>query len=375
MKILILNWRDIKNPEAGGAEVLTQEMAKRWVKWGHQVIQISSGFSGSKKEEVVDGVRIIRLGRWWNIHLLAFLYYFKNLRRQTDVIVDEVHWFPFFSALYARKKTVLLVCEVASKLFFQLFPYPLALLGRLVEKIYFRCYRHLPVLAISPSTKKDLIKEGFREKDITIIPMGLTLPKRLKIYPKEKIPTLIYLGRLNKQKGIEDALMVMAKVKKNFAPINLWVVGSGDSQYLKKLEKRVADLGLKVIKFFGFVSEEKKFALLSRAQLLLVPSFHEGWGLVVPEAGRVGTPVVAYQVAGLQDVVKNGVNGVLVKPYPDAMVQAIITLLNSPQKLAKLSDGALREAKKYGWHKTAKKALVILEKIRTPLRTPLRCPR
>ena len=58
-KILILNWRDIKNPNSGGAEVLTHEMAKRWVLWGHEVTQFSSKFRGAKGEEVVDGVRII----------------------------------------------------------------------------------------------------------------------------------------------------------------------------------------------------------------------------------------------------------------------------------------------------------------------------
>jgi len=60
MKILILNWRDIKNPLSGGAEILTHELSKRLVAEGHVVIQFSSRFDGSKEEEVIDGVRIIR---------------------------------------------------------------------------------------------------------------------------------------------------------------------------------------------------------------------------------------------------------------------------------------------------------------------------
>ena len=62
MKILILNWRDIKNPKSGGAEILTHEIAKRWVNWGHSVIQFSSEFKGSAKQEIIDGVKIIRGG-------------------------------------------------------------------------------------------------------------------------------------------------------------------------------------------------------------------------------------------------------------------------------------------------------------------------
>ncbi len=54
MNILILNWRDIKNPSSGGAEILTHEIAKQWVAWGNSVIQFSSLFAGAKSEEIID---------------------------------------------------------------------------------------------------------------------------------------------------------------------------------------------------------------------------------------------------------------------------------------------------------------------------------
>lgn len=63
MRVLILNWRDIKNPLSGGAEVLTHELAKKMVSKGFEVIQISSEFSNSKKEEEIDGVKIFRMGK------------------------------------------------------------------------------------------------------------------------------------------------------------------------------------------------------------------------------------------------------------------------------------------------------------------------
>lgn len=363
MKIVILNWRDIKNPQGGGAELLTQEMAKRWVEWGHEVIQLSANFPGGKKEEIIDGVKIKRLGCWWNIYLLAFFYYLIKLRPQTDIIIDEVHWLPFFSALYAPRKTVLLACEVANKLFFQIFPYPVGLVGRFFEKIYLSFYKTIPTLAISPSTKEDLVREGFVEKKITVIPMGLTTPVNLKIYPKEKVPTLIYLGRLNKQKGIEDALEIFHSVKQKIPHCQFWVVGSGKEAYVKTIKEKIANLKLKGIIFFGFVSQREKFRLLSKAHFLIVPSFHEGWGLIVPEAGRVGTPAVAYKVAGLRDVIKNGVNGVLVNPRPKKMAQAVIEILKDQNKWEQLQKGAMKEAKKHDWDQTAKSALSVLENI------------
>jgi hypothetical protein len=78
MKILILNWRDIKNPSSGGAEVLTHELASRWVAKGHSVTLFSSKFHQSKREEITDGIRIIRCGNpdarhlFNSVHFLAF---------------------------------------------------------------------------------------------------------------------------------------------------------------------------------------------------------------------------------------------------------------------------------------------------------------
>lgn len=364
MRILILNWRDIKNPQGGGAEILTHEMAKRWAKWGHQVIQISAGFPGAEKEESIEGVKIIRLGRWWNVHLFAFFYYWRNLREKVDIIVDEVHWTPFFSVLYSRKKIVLLVCEVANKLFFKVFPYPLAVIGRLIEKIYLYLYKDMATLVISPSTKKDLIKEGFKEEKITIIPMGLSTPKNLKIYHRERKPTVIYLGRINKQKGIEDAIAAFNLVKQKLPQSQFWIVGSGKKEYVQKIKNKITDLKLPSVKFFGFVSEREKYRLLSKAHLLVVPSFHEGWGLIVPEAGFVGTPAIVYNVAGLRDVVQNNYNGKVVATNPQDMARACLTLLSDSNRYQNYCLNAQKLAKKYNWEVTAQIALKFLKKYR-----------
>lgn len=365
MKILILNWRDIKNPSGGGAEILTHEIAKRWVKWGHKVTQISAGFEGGKKNEVIDGVKIIRLGNWWTVHLLTIFYYWKNLKKQSDIIIDEVHWFPFFAGVYARKKTVLLACEVANKNLFVLFPYPIAYFWRFLEKIYLQIYKDLPTLAISPSTKEELIKGGFKKEKITVLPMGLTIPAKLKIFPKEISPTLIYLGRLNKLKGAEDAIKSFKIIKQKILRSKMWFVGSGLLNYERKIKQKVADYHLnESVRFFGFVSEKKKFELLLRAHILVVPSVHEGWGLVVHEANSVGTPAIAYNSPGLCDIVKNGKNGLLCSENtPEALSEKVIGLLKNKSLYKKLQRGGFQEVRKCGWGKTAKTVLAVIDKL------------
>lgn len=356
MRILVLNWRDINNPQSGGAEILTHEMAKRWSAKGHEVTQISSSFSGAPREEILDGVRIVRLGRWWSIHVLTPFFYINNLRGKIDVIIDEVHWFPFFAALYERKKTVLLACEVANKLFFKLFSYPVSILGRLLEKIYFLTYRSIPTLAISTSTKNDLVQEGFDEKDITVLPMGINLPINLKKYPKEKQPTIIYLGRLNKQKGIKDAITAFEFIKREIPTSKLWVVGSS--------RLKPDTIQQDSIKFFGFVVEEDKFRLLAKAHILIVPSMHEGWGLIVKEAAFVGTPAVGYNVSGLKDTIQDGKTGFLVEESPVKLARATITLLQDRKLYEKISKTAQHEVGCYRWDDTARVALGVIEKIK-----------
>lgn len=358
MRILILNWRDIKNPSSGGAEILTHEIAKRWVRWGHVVTQFSSGFKNSLKEEKIDGVRIVRGGRWWNVHVFAFFYYL-SIKKSIDVIIDEVHWFPFFSAVYARKKTLLLVCEVAGRLFYNLFPYPLAFMWRMFEKFYFVIYKNIPMVAISMSTKNDLIKEGFKENNIAVLPMGLNLPKDLKIYPKERKSTIVYLGRLIAQKGIEDTIVSFSIIKKHIPDSELWILGSGKASYIKKIRKNISRLSLtKSVFFFGFVSEEDKFKLLSKAHILISPSIHEGWGLTVPEAGAVGTVSVVYNSAGLRDLIVNGKNGLICKQNtPIDLAKNIIMLLKNKDLYSKLRKNMIGDVKKYSWDDCARTVL------------------
>ena len=363
-RILILNWRDIKNPGSGGAEILTHEMAKLWVEWGHSITQISAKFNDAKDEETIDGIRVIRMGKWWSVHLLACIYYLKNLRDKTDTIIDEVHGIPFFAALYEPRKTTLFVCEVADRLFFHVFPPLLASVGIMLERIYFRIYKNIPTLAISQSTKEDLIKRGFSKKNITVLPMGLTVPKDLKKLSKEKIPTIIYLSRINKQKGIEDVIDAFKTINEAIPNSRLWVVGSGVPEYIVKIRNKVKSYGLSpTVKFFGYVSESQKFELLARAHIMIFPSIHEGWGIVITEAGVVGTPSAVYNVAGVKDVVKNGERGIVVdKNRPDLLAKAIIRVLENDKLYKELLSRIKSFEKEIGWKETAKSAFSVISK-------------
>ena len=103
LKILILNWRCWLNPSMGGAEVFTREVAKRWVECGHQVTLFASEFEGCKREEVVDGVRIVRAGGKYGVYRWARKLYRKRFSKEGfDVVVDEINTRPFFAPKFVN---------------------------------------------------------------------------------------------------------------------------------------------------------------------------------------------------------------------------------------------------------------------------------
>lgn len=371
MRILILNWRDINNPSSGGAEILTHEIAKRLVALGNHVVQFSSFFEGAHRKEVVDDVEIVREGNadirtlFASVHFRAFLFYQRE-KGKFDVVIDEVHGVPFFTPWYVKEKKVVLICEVASDLWIKVFGSFFGLLGRIVEKFYlFLVYKNILFITISDSTKKDLIENGVNKKDIIVLPIGINVPRNIIEAKKEKEKTLIFVGRLTVAKGIEETLNTLKEIVRRNKIVRLWIVGRGEASYVQKLKRMCKQLHIEDnVTFYGFVPESDKFTLLARAHLLIHPSLREGFGLTIPEAGYVGTPVVAYNSPGLKDIVKNGKNGILVaENSPESLANTVMQLLCDDFLYQKLCQGARRQAAQYNWDNTARVMLDSLKKI------------
>lgn len=365
MKILILNWRDIKNPLSGGAEILTHELSKRLVAKGHIITQFSSYFDLAKEEETLDGVRIIREGNpdartlLNSVQSKAYRRYKKEFEGKVDLVIDEVHGIPFFTPFYVKEKKVALICEVAGDLWDIAVSFPFNVLGKIIEKIYPFFYLKIKIITISNSSKKELSEIGFNSSQINIIPMGSNSNVVNSLPLKEKNETLIFLSRLSKSKGVGDAIKCIALLKDEFPDLTLWIIGRGEEAFKKELDKLVSDLKLQQnIEFFNYVTEEKKQELLTRAHILLIPSAKEGWGLTVHEAGARGTPAIVYDVPGLNEVVKDNINGIICKiNSPEELARNTRELFRNKDLYEKLQRGAINERKKHSWDKTASEFL------------------
>src|SRR3972149_9162022 len=133
MNILIFNWRDPRNPHAGGAETVTMEHAKAWVRLGHSVLWYTAKFPGAQGEEVIEGVHFVR-SRF--AHLRAPFFYWQH-HHEVDIVTDEIHGISFFTPLYVWKPIVAFIHEVAGEIWDVMYPFPLNIIGKAMERIMF----------------------------------------------------------------------------------------------------------------------------------------------------------------------------------------------------------------------------------------------
>lgn len=368
MNILILSWRGIGHPDQGGAEISTFEHAKAWVRKGHSVTLFTSYYKDAKKEDQIHNVYILRRGsQFIGVHWSAFIWYVFKKHQNFDLVVDEFHGIPFFTPLYMGKKKLAFIHEVTKEVW-KLNPWPKpfnllpAIIGTFFEPLIFILYKKIPFMTVSDSTKKDLVSFGIPSANITVIENGVSIPKGIKKYPKENKKTLIYLGALSKDKGIEDAIKVFSYISNTKKDWQFWVVGKSDPTYMNFLKSLIDELGLEnKVKSWGYVSKNKKFELLSRSHVLINPSIREGWGLVVIEAAAVGTPTIAFDVPGLRDSIINNKTGIIDKyNSPDSLAEKVINLLSDGKKYWQMKKEVVKWSKGFSWEKSASRSLNLI---------------
>ena len=352
LRILILNWRDVANPQAGGAELFTHEVARRWVSWGHHVTLITSRFPGGRPDETIDGVAIRRVGalRRGSLHLLVQ----RELSRVRgfDVVIDEIDTIPFLTPVWSESlpPIVGMVHQLAAVWDAEM-PRPLAAIGRRTEPRLLRMYRDVPVVTISGSTSEDLRRLGLR--DVRLILQGRDEPPLLTV-PKEEVPTFLFVGRLaaNKRPGRP----LRARCRARTAPGRSTLGrrrGRDGSQAPRASRRRGRDP--------RSGSREELYERMARAHCLLVPSVREGWGMVITEANAVGTPAVGYDVPGIRDAIRPGRTGLLA-PTGDAasLGRLAADLVLDRERYERMCAEAVTWGRCFSWDVTAELFLEIV---------------
>lgn len=362
-RILIFNWRDTKHEFAGGAEVYIHELAKEWVQNGHHVTLFCGNDSKSLRNEAIDGVQIVRRGGFYFVYVWAFLYYLLHFRGKYDVIIDAQNGIPFFTPLYAKEPVYSLMFHVHQEVFRKSLIKPLSELASFLETYCMpRIYRSVPFLTISESSQKEMTKLGLSHKGVSIIYPGTTSRKSNGV-KKSKNPTVLYLGRLKYYKRIDVLLKSVRDILKEFPDAEFVI--AGDGEYRSNLKKLVKRLGIENnVTFLGRVSEKQKSLLYAKAWVVVNPSMMEGWGITTIEANAMGTTVIASDVPGLRDSVKDNYNGLLFTQGDYNELAGKIRLLFSNKSLrVRMEKNAIKWATNFTWKKSAK---TCIEKITQP---------
>jgi glycosyltransferase involved in cell wall biosynthesis len=364
VRVLVVNWRDIRNPEAGGAEVHLHEIFRRIARRGHEVVLLAHAFGDAPARESIDGIDVHRRGPRNTFNFVVPGALTGPLDPHGfDVVVDDLNKIPFYTPLYVRRPVVVLLHHFFGTSIFREAPLPVALYVCLHEAVVPFAYRRATFAVVSKSTRDELASRGVAPERIALVTNAVDHDVFRPAPPQEKDPDLVVcLGRVKRYKNIDLVIRAMRRVRARRPRARLLVVGEGD--YRPALEALAHGLGLNgTVSFSGFVPQEEKVRLLQRAALSVTASPKEGWGVTVIEANACGTPVVATNVPGLRDAVVDGTTGRLV-PYGslDAMEAAMLDLLEDGAQRRRLSEGALRWAARFSWDESAGALLDLLER-------------
>jgi len=201
---------------------------------------------------------------------------------------------------------------------------------------------------------------------IDVVPLGVNLrayavQKRTLRKPDEAF-RIICVARLVHVKGLETLVKAMGMIKSK-AEVHAYVVGAGPLR--SKLQALIDETGLTdTVKLCGFLPDEEKLAYLAKSDLFVLPSLYEPIPIAILEALAAGLPVVASDVGGISELVRPGVNGLLVKPgNPDDLAAAISNLINDSKLRRRLASNARESVRKYDWPVVAEKYLLFYQEL------------
>ncbi len=356
MNILVVNWLDLENPQAGGAEIHLFELFGRLAARGHRVRLVCSGWPGCAPRTVLQDVEVTRVSGRHGFALAGRRAVRRALRAEpADVVVEDVNKLPLFLPTLTRAPFVAVVPHLFGETAFMEVAWPLAAIVWAAERPIPRIYRRAGFHAISESTRDDLVARGVPAARVRVIHPGVDT-RRFAPVPgldRTRHPSFLYVGRLKRYKGLDVAVRALAIARRLRPDLQLVIAGTGDAR--PGLEALTRELGqADAVRFLGWVSEEDKVRLLRTTWANLFPSIKEGWGITILEAAACGTPSLASNSPGLRDSVRDGVTGHLV-PHGDAeaMARRMLELAEHPRQVEVLGRQARAYAEQHGWARAA----------------------
>jgi phosphatidyl-myo-inositol alpha-mannosyltransferase len=214
---------------------------------------------------------------------------------------------------------------------------------------------------------RDFVAEYF-PGDYRIIPNGVDFDRFAA--PIEPLPQLsdgrlnvLFVGRLEKRKGLKHLLRAWGYVRSQFTDVRLIIVGEGRPR--QGYERYATSRGWDEVVFAGYVSDEDLVRYYQSADVFCAPSTgQESFGIVLLEAMAAGCPIVASRIAGYDEVVTHDGEGILVEPKNEGELGAALTrLLADKAKRRKMGLAGQRKARQYRWDRIAERVLAYYDEV------------
>lgn len=330
------------------------EIFRRVASMGHDVTLVAHAFKGAPKEEVIDGIKTIRIGNRYLFHYAFKRYYKKHLAGKFDIVVDDISKIPLFTPQYVREPLVGISLHIHGKTLYKELPKPVAdyIINR--ELKIPEVYKGKLIFADSPSARDELIRMGHAADRTALLYAGIDHELfRNNTEAKTAYPLISYIGRLKRYKQVDLIVKAMPIIIREFPDAVLEIGGKGDD--LPNIEAAVKEANVeKNVRFLGFLSEEEKAKAMARATITATMAEKEGWGITVIESNAAGTPVVGSNVQGLRDSIVDGKTGLLAEPGDSAdLAQKIISLLKDRERLQRMEAEARAWAATFTWERSA----------------------
>jgi phosphatidylinositol alpha-mannosyltransferase len=201
-----------------------------------------------------------------------------------------------------------------------------------------------------------------------IIPNGIDVDKyqeRRTQLPelRDGKTNLLFVGRLEKRKGLIYLLKALPHVKYHFPNLRLIVIGAFEEDQIEEYRAFVRETGLTDVVFKGFVSDEEKIAYYQHADVFCSPAIgRESQGVILLEAMAARTPVIASALDGYRTVIRHEHDGLLVPPADEtALAVGLCRLLSDDALRGRVAEAGQLKAQTYSWRKISRQVLEVYE--------------